>query len=92
MPRLVRPAAPQQGNQAMPAVACKECRKEIARNAWVCPHCGVLNPVVSAQEPLIELSVLAVIFAGAVVMCSDRLSLIEPVDLPGKHVNHGRNQ
>lgn len=68
----------------MPAVACRECKKEVARNAKLCPHCGALNPVVSAPEPLLELGVLALILAGSVAMCSDSMS--GPVDATRGHV------
>ena len=28
-------------------VACKTCKKEVAKNAKVCPHCGQKNPTVN---------------------------------------------
>ena len=58
----------------MPAVTCRECKKEVTRNAKLCPHCGALNPVVPAPEPLLELGVLALVLAGSVAMCSDSMS------------------
>lgn len=61
----------------MARLACKECKNEIARNAKVCPHCGALNPFVPAQEPLLELGVLAVILAGSVVSLNEHADASE---------------
>ncbi|WP_294962263.1 hypothetical protein [Sulfurimonas sp.] len=31
-------------------VACKTCKKEVAKGAKVCPHCGEKNPTVSTKD------------------------------------------
>lgn len=55
----------------MSLVTCKQCKKQVARSAKVCPHCGVSNPAISTRDALIGAGVLAVIVAGVVAMCSD---------------------
>lgn len=50
----------------MALTQCKECKKEIAKSAKVCPHCGVKDPAITAKQKLggcLTLLVLSVGFA-----------------------------
>ncbi|WP_409450394.1 zinc ribbon domain-containing protein, partial [Cedecea neteri] len=29
---------------------CKECKKEVSSSAKTCPHCGVKNPAITAEQ------------------------------------------
>ena len=51
----------------MALVKCKECGKEIAKTAKVCPHCGFENKLVSVKESLGGCLVMIVLLAIAVV-------------------------
>jgi len=45
----------------MAIVKCKECGKEVAHDAKVCPHCGKKNPGIRAKDYIIGLLILVVI-------------------------------
>lgn len=57
----------------MSLVACKVCKKEVARSAKTCPGCGVGKPAEkppSVKDSLIGLAGLAVIVGGTFTYCS----------------------
>lgn len=53
----------------MALVKCKECKKEVASSAKVCPHCGVKNPATKTSHALIGLGALVLVIFAA-VKCS----------------------
>jgi len=55
----------------MKLAACRKCKKEVARNAWKCPHCGVSEPSMGVKEFLAGLGVLAAIVAGVAMWWPD---------------------
>ena len=42
-------------------VECKTCKKEVAKGAKVCPHCGQKNPTIKTKDMLIGFAVLTAI-------------------------------
>lgn len=51
-------------------VKCKSCKKDIAQNAKVCPHCGDTSPVALPKGCLVVLLVIALIIFS-LLFCSD---------------------
>lgn len=49
----------------MALVACKECKKEVAKSAKSCPHCGVAQPGVTAGEKAGGCLVIILMFVAA---------------------------
>ncbi|WP_426578411.1 hypothetical protein ACP179_12210 [Xenorhabdus stockiae] len=40
---------------------CRECKEEVLKNAKVCPHCGVKNPVISNLDAFLGLGAIIMI-------------------------------
>lgn len=53
----------------MALTKCKECKKEVASSAKVCPHCGVKNPGVRGRDMLLGVVLLIAIGFG-ITKCS----------------------
>src|SRR4051812_34305848 len=45
---------------------CRECKKEVASTARVCPHCGVSNPAATSGTQAVTL-ILTLLFGGAIL-------------------------
>lgn len=54
----------------MSLVPCKTCKKEVARNAKTCPHCGVKDPGVTAGQTFIGFLIIAAVVVVIAVACS----------------------
>lgn len=48
-------------------VECKTCKKEVAKGAKVCPHCGQKNPTMKTKDMLIGIAVISAIFIYAIM-------------------------
>jgi RNA polymerase subunit RPABC4/transcription elongation factor Spt4 len=44
-------------------VECKSCKKEIAKGAKVCPHCGQKNPTVNMLQTFLGFVILVVVIS-----------------------------
>ena len=48
----------------MALIQCKECKKEVAKSAKTCPHCGVKDPAITTKQKLGGCLVLIVLAIG----------------------------
>jgi hypothetical protein len=65
----------------MALVSCKECKKEVSKNAKTCPHCGIDKPGITANDTAkgcLGLVLFAFIFAVIMISCDDNESTDEP--------------
>ncbi len=54
----------------MALTKCKECKKEVAGTAKVCPHCGIKNPGITIRQQIFGAAALLAIIAAVVSTCS----------------------
>ncbi len=49
---------------------CKDCQKEVSKNAKTCPHCGVKDPSIKISDAIggfIVLAIIVLLFVGLIV-------------------------
>lgn len=66
----------------MSLVACKECKKEVSKNAKTCPNCGIKSPGISGKDAgkgCLGLVVASLFIAGMLASCDDSKSTVEPM-------------
>lgn len=52
-------------------VSCKTCKKEVASNAKICPHCGAKNPGIKMKDAIQGFILIAIIISGIVLFSSE---------------------